>query len=101
MATAALVAGATVVTSWAACPFTSYREHDSNTSPSKRPDHQKGQGRRGRDYGGEKGDAGRRPPSRPPGDKRGPGRWKGPWPPPPDAWGNRPPGWGNRTGPWW
>ncbi len=49
-------------------------EHTKNARPSTKATHQKGKARKQRDYGGEKGDSARRPPSR-----RPPGH-KGPWP---------------------
>jgi len=51
------------------------KEHTSNQRPSNLPKHQKGQARKGKDAGGEKGDKRRRP-----GGKR-PVKWKGSWPP--------------------
>jgi len=56
--------------------------HKKDARPSTEPKHQEGEARKARDRGGEKGDARRRPPRKPP-DK-----WKGPWPPPPGT-------------PWW
>jgi hypothetical protein len=50
-------------------------EHNKGARPSTEEKHQEGQARRSRDRGGEKGDARRRPPRKPPNG------WKGPWPP--------------------
>jgi len=50
-------------------------EHTKGARPSTEGKHQEGEARKGQDYGGEKGDANRQPPRRPP-----PGH-KGPWPP--------------------
>ena len=52
-----------------------YGEHTSGARPSTKGTHEKGQSRREKDRGGEKGDKGRRPPN-----KKPPG-FKGPWPP--------------------
>jgi RHS repeat-associated protein len=49
------------------CAF-SYKPHRTGKNKGK---HQKGERRRGKDYGGEKGDKGY--PNRPPGDRKGPG----------------------------
>jgi RHS repeat-associated protein len=43
--------------------------------PSTEGKHEEADARRGQDYGGEKGDASRRPPRRPPGGKTPPGGW--------------------------
>lgn len=50
-------------------------EHKSGARESTREKHEEGQARKDRDRGGEKGDARRRPPRKPPNG------WKGPWPP--------------------
>ncbi len=50
-------------------------EHTKGARPSTKGKHEEGQARRGRDRGGEKGDAGRRPPN------VRPKNWKGKWPP--------------------
>jgi len=50
-------------------------EHTTNQTPSNRPKHEKGNARRGRDQGGEKGDKGRDFP------RKAPPNHKGPWPP--------------------
>jgi len=47
-------------------------EHESNARPSSKPKHEKGNARRQRDQGNERGDRERRPPRRPPPDHRGP-----------------------------
>ncbi len=52
-------------------------EHTTGARPSTEQKHQEGQARRGKDRGGEKGDASRRPP------RTRPDGWKGPWPPAP------------------
>ncbi len=52
-----------------------YEEHTSGARPSTKAKHEKGQSRRARDFGGEKGDKARRYPN-----KR-PEKWRGPWPP--------------------
>jgi len=49
--------------------------HKTGERESTREKHEEGQARRSRDRGGEKGDARRRPPRKPPNG------WKGPWPP--------------------
>lgn len=51
-------------------------EHTKNARPSTKGKHEKGQSRKGKDYGGEKGDINRRPPRNPPPDWKG-----GAWPP--------------------
>ena len=58
-------------------------EHTKGARPSARPDHQKGQARAGRDYGGEKGQKAGTYPRRPPdGWKEGRfGNKSGKWPP--------------------
>jgi hypothetical protein len=55
------------------------RSHRKGRRQSTKQKHQEGSTRRRRDYGGEKGDAVRRPPRRPPGGKTP----KGGWPPKP------------------
>jgi RHS repeat-associated protein len=50
-------------------------EHTKGKRKSTKEDHEAGDARRGRDRGGEKGDARRRPP------RIRPDKWKGPWPP--------------------
>jgi hypothetical protein len=55
--------------------MTYYNEHKKGARPSTKNKHQVGQTRKQIDYGGEKGDSNRRPPS-----KRPP-NWKGSWPP--------------------
>ena len=52
-------------------------EHTKGKRGSTKGKHEAGQGRKGTDYGGEKGDGARRPPRRPP-DGKTP---KGGWPP--------------------
>jgi uncharacterized protein RhaS with RHS repeats len=62
-----------------------WTEHTKNKRPSTKEQHEKGQSRKIRDQGGEKGDLCRRPPkNRPPGYPP-----KGPWPPKDwqQAWG--------------
>jgi RHS repeat-associated protein len=54
------------------------KEHTKGKRPSTKGKHEKGQARKDRDRGGEKGDGGRRPPRKPPPDH------KGPWPPKPE-----------------
>ncbi|MFZ5746952.1 MAG: RHS repeat-associated core domain-containing protein [Pseudomonadota bacterium] len=54
-------------------------EHTSGARPSATGKHEAGQARKGLDAGGEKGDARRRPPRRPPDGH------KGPWPPKKDS----------------
>jgi hypothetical protein len=51
-------------------------EHTKGSRPSTKPRHEKGQARKGRDKGGEKGDDRRDPRGKRPDDH------KGPWPPP-------------------
>lgn len=54
-------------------------EHTKGARPSTKGKHEAGDARRGRDRGGEKGDANRsQPRQKPPG-------WKGPWPPKPES----------------
>ena len=50
-------------------------EHKKGARPSTKAKHQKGQARKARDRGGEKGDSRRRPP------RKRPKNWKGKWPP--------------------
>lgn len=52
------------------------KEHTKGARPSTQGKHEKGQARKNRDRGGEKGDANRNPPRKRPPDH------KGPWPPP-------------------
>jgi len=52
-----------------------YAEHTKNKRPSSKAKHQKGQNRKGKDAGGEKGDKKRNYP------RKRPNNWKGPWPP--------------------
>jgi len=49
--------------------------HKTGERESTREKHEAGEARKSRDRGGEKGDARRRPPRKPPNG------WKGPWPP--------------------
>lgn len=51
------------------------KEHTKNARPSSKGKHEKGNSRRKRDAGNEKGDGNRRPP------KQRPPNYKGPWPP--------------------
>jgi hypothetical protein len=55
--------------------------HKTGERESTRGKHEQGEARKSRDRGGEKADAGRRPPRKPPKNWRSQGR--GPWPPPP------------------
>ena len=72
-----------------------YKGHRTGNNPEK---HSRGEGRRGKDYGGEKGDARRGYPKFPPGDDKGKNKWKGSWPPPPWAEPKSPP---YPSRPWW
>jgi RHS repeat-associated protein len=67
------------------------RAHRKGKRKSTKKKHQEGSARKKRDYGGEKGDAVRRPPRRPPGGKTPKGGWPPKPPKPPEPPKPKPP----------
>lgn len=67
------------------------RSHRKGKRKSTEKKHQEGSARKKRDYGGEKGDAVRRPPRRPPGGKTPKGGWPPKPPKPPEPPKPKPP----------